>query len=58
MFFEITEDGQVVKSIMKDEKLVEVPNTDKSDSKELVIGGIILSIIGIGAITYGKKRKK
>lgn len=58
MFFEITEDGQVVKSIMKDEKLVEVPNTDKSDSKELVIGGIILSIIGIGAITYGKKREK
>ena len=58
MYFEITEDGQVVKSIMKDEKIVEVPNTDKSDSKELVIGGIILTIIGIGAITYGKKRKK
>ena len=31
---------------------------NNSDSKELVIGGIILSIIGIGAITYGKKRKK
>lgn len=58
MYFEITEDGQVVKSIMKDEQIIEVPNTDKTDTKELIIGGVILILIGTGAIVYGNKKRK
>lgn len=58
MYFEITEDGQIIKSVMKDEQIVEVPNTDKTDTKELIVGGVILILIGAGAIVYGSKKRK
>jgi len=58
MYFEITEDGEVIKSVMKDEQVVEVPNTDKTDAKELIVGGVILILVGAGAIFYGNKKKK
>ena len=58
MHFEITEDGEVIKSVMKDEQIVEVPNTDKTDTKELIVGGVILILVGAGAIFYGSKKKK
>ena len=58
MYFEITEDGEVIKSVMKDEQVVEVPNTDKTDTKELIVGGVILILVGAGAIFYGNKKKK
>ena len=58
MYFEITEDGQVVKSVMKDEQIIEVPNTDATDTKELIVGGVILILIGTGAIVYGSKKRK
>ena len=58
MYFEITEDGQIIKSVMKDEQIVEVPNTDKTDTKELIVGGVILILVGAGAIFYGSKKKK
>lgn len=58
MYFEITEDGEVIKSVMKDEQIVEVPNTDKTDTKELIVGGVILILVGAGAIFYGSKKKK
>ena len=57
MFFEITEDGQVVKSVMKDE-IIEVPNTDKNETKELIVGGVILILLGTGAVVYARKKRK
>ena len=58
MYFEITEDGEIVKSVMKDEQIIEVPNTDKTDTKELIVGGVILILLGAGAIVYGNKKRK
>lgn len=61
MYFEILEDGKVVKATMTDEKIVvEVPNTNKNDN--LVLGMISLISLGLGCAIYGtiksKKRKK
>ena len=58
MWFEIKEDGEIVKSIMKDHKIIEVPNTDATDYKELLISGITLIVLGTGVIIYGKKKNK
>lgn len=58
MWFEILEDGKIVKSELSDEKIiVEVPNTLKNDYMPFIMLGI--SAFGIGVITYGiiKKRK-
>ena len=58
MWFEIFEDGKIVKSELSDEKIiVEVPNTLKNDYMSFIMTGI--SVLGIGVITYGtiKKRK-
>lgn len=58
MWFEITEDGQVVKCNMKDEAF-EVPSTGLSNIDYELIGSIVLIISGLGLIIYGiKKRKK
>ena len=57
MFFEITEDGQIIKSVMKDE-IIEVPNTDKNETKELIVGGVILILLGAGAVIYANKKRK
>ena len=57
MYFEITEDGQVVKSVMKDE-IIEVPNTNKNETKELIVGGVILILLGAGAVVYASKKRK
>ena len=57
MYFEITEDGQVVKSVMKDE-IIEVPNTEKNETKELIVGGVILILLGAGAVIYANKKTK
>ena len=57
MYFEIKENGQVVKSIMTNEMIpviVEVPNTSKNDFPIVPIS-IILSALGLGLIIYGKK---
>ncbi len=58
MWFEIKEDGEIVKSIMKDHQIVEVPNTDATDYKELLIGGFTLIVLGTGVIIYGKKKNQ
>ena len=58
MYFEIKEDGEIVKSVMKDHQIVRVPNTEANDYKDLLISGISLMIIGTGVIIYGKKKKK
>ncbi len=57
IYFEIFEDGKIVKATMQDE-LIEVPNTGISDSKILNIIGIILMITGVGYIIYDKKKNK
>lgn len=59
MWFEITEDGQVVKATMKDEKIVEVPNTyiNNKTGKIMDIVCIVFSIIGLGIIVYVSKKK-
>ena len=58
MYFEIKENGQVVKTIMTNEiipVIVEVPNTSKNDLPIIPIS-IIFSVLGLGLIIYGKKK--
>lgn len=58
MWFEILEDGKIVKSELADEKIVvKVPNTLKSNYMPYIMLGI--STIGLGVVIYGinKKRK-
>ena len=57
MYFEIKEDGEIVKSVMKDKQIVKVPNTEANDYKELLFSGITLLISGAGVIIYGIKKK-
>lgn len=59
MFFDIRENGEIVKAEMTNEKIiVEVPDTnlDKNYNLYFVVGILIIS--GIGMIIYGQKRKK
>ena len=58
MWFEIREDGEIIKSVMKDHKIIKVPNTDATDYKQLLISGISLIVLGTGVIIYGKKKNK
>ena len=58
MSFEIKENGEVVKSIMKDKQIIKVPDTEASDLKEILINGIALVLFGIGVILYGTKKSK
>jgi LPXTG-motif cell wall-anchored protein len=57
MYFEITEDGQVVKCTMTDEAF-EVPNTGLSNIDFNLIGSMILIISGLGLTLYGIKKRK
>ena len=57
MYFEITEDGQVVKCNMLDEAY-EVPNTGLSNINYELIGSIVLIISGLGLFLYGTKKRK
>ena len=58
MYFEIKEDGEIVKCTMKDEKIIEVPNTELNDLHIKEIGSIMLCVAGIGVIIYAKKKRK
>lgn len=59
MWFEIKNDGEVVKAVMKDElEIIEVPNTKKNEKYEVVIGGIIILIFGIGVVLFASKKIK
>ena len=58
MYFEIKEDGEVVKSVMKDKQIIKVPNTEANDYKELIFSGITLVIAGVGFIILNKKKNK
>lgn len=58
MYFEILENGEIIKSTMINEKVVEVPNTGLNDSKFIEIAGIILIVLGVGYLLYDKNKKK
>ena len=58
MWFEIREDGEIVKSVMKDHKIIQVPITDATDYKELIFSGVTLIIAGVGLIILSKKKNK
>lgn len=57
MYFEITEDGQVVQCTMTDE-VFEVPSTGKSNIDYELIGSVVLVISGLGLCIYGIKKRK
>ena len=58
MWFSITENGEIVKANMTNEKIVEVPNTlqEKDILIEIISATLLLSSIGI--IIYAKKKSK
>lgn len=58
VYFEIKEDGEIVKANMKNEKIVEVPNTLKNDYSSYIACSLI--IVGIGIVGYAlfKSKKK
>ena len=57
MYFEVLEDGEIIKCTMEDEKIVvEVPNTLKYDYMPFVMFGV--SVVGLGAVAYGIKKSK
>ena len=58
MWFSITENGEIVKANMTNEKIVEVPNTlqEKDILIEIISATLLLS--GIGIIIYAKKKSK
>lgn len=61
MYFEIKEDGEIVKCTMVNELApIPVPITGINDNTNRVMSivGSVLMIIGVGAIVYDKKRKK
>ena len=58
MPFEIKEDGEIVKCSMKDEKIIEVANTEKNECPTAEVGSILLCLLGIGVFIYGKFRNK
>ena len=58
MWFEIKENGEVIKATMKDEQIVEVPNTEQNKSFKKIFTGIGLIIIGAGVVVYANKKNK
>ena len=59
MYFEILEDGKIVKATMTDEKvIVEVPKTGITDFKLIYIFGTTFIIVGVGILIYVKTKRK
>ena len=56
MYFEILEDGQIIKTTMTNEK-VEMPKTFNTDLVSIIIISAT-SIIGVALLVYAKKKKK
>lgn len=57
MYFEILENGDIVKCNMVNELIVEVPNTNQMSYAQPIIS-ITLSVAGLGLIIYGIKKKR
>ena len=59
MYFSIKEDGEIVKAIMTNEKIiVEVPNTEINDNFLVEIISGIICISGIGIVIYARKKSE
>ena len=58
MWFSITENGEIVKANMTNEKIVEVPNTLQEKDILIEIISATLVLAGIGIIVYAKKKSK
>ena len=58
MWFEIKEDGQVVKATMKDERIIEVPNTSSNTYLDLIAGGIVLLGASLILVSNLKNKRK
>ena len=59
MYFEILEDGEIVKCTMVDEKIIiEVQNTGIDDYHIIKIVSSLLVLGGIGVIVYVIKKKR
>ena len=58
MYFEIKEDGEIIKATMKDEKIIEVPDTEKNKFPYFELGSLLVSAVGLGMIVYAKRKKK
>lgn len=57
-YFEISEDEQVVKSNMKNELIIVIPNTESYEIPVVKIVSSVIAIVGIGLIVYEKSKKK
>lgn len=56
-YFEVLENGKVIKDILTNEKIVvEVPNTLNNDYMPFIM--FIVSVVGLGAFAYGIKKSK
>lgn len=58
LWFSITENGEIVKADMTNEKIVEVPNTLQEKDILIEIISVTLLLSGIGIIIYAKKKSK
>ena len=57
VYFQILENGEVVKATMTNEKVIfDVPDTDVTDNHIIEIFALALIILGLGAMFYGKKK--
>lgn len=56
MFFEIKEDGEIVKSVMKDNQIVEVPNTYIRENNKNILFTFFFGVAGAGIIIYGIRK--
>ena len=58
MYFEIKDNGEIIKADMTNELIVDVPDTDIADSNILNVIGIVAIVLGLGYIAYDKFKKK
>ena len=58
IYFEIKDNGEIVKANMSNDQIIDVPDTGISDSNILNVVGIIAIVLGLGYIAYDKFKKK
>ena len=58
MWFEIKENGEVVKATMKDNQIIDVPDTYMDKSNMRMICGIVFMVLGVGVIVYEEKNNR
>ena len=58
MYFEIKDNGEIVKADMSNEQIIDVPDTGILNSNILNVIGIIAIVLGLGYIAYDKFKKK